>query len=792
VTILGSHLVTTGGVAQPVFVSGLNEFINGRDVSFDAPAGTYSLQTDLAQSYGSFTVSSANTISGTTGALVASGNQIDIDLTKLAAVTVTASHLLTLGGIPEGIKIQDLVNFIPGRDDTAYVPAGTFPLATPVNQAYGSFTVADNGTGTLVVTATSGAAVASGNRIDFDLTKLCAVTVGVSDLVTAGGLPQSVKVYEAANFIPGRNDTVYVGAGSYGLTTAVNQSYGGFTVADNGSGTLAVTSTSGAAVASGNRIDFVLSKLCAVTVGVSDLVTAGGLAQALKVYEVANFIPGRDDTVYIGAGSYGLATPLNLSYGSFTVADNGSGTLAVTAASGAGVTKSPNRVDINPCALNRIRITPSPGVTWAVANVSLGSSATDVVALPDGSFILQLYGTSTENPTLAPFSVSAASGLSATQLPQGSPLVTLALAPCTPVVGPIATTPATPVPINTTVAASASFTDPGLLETHTALWNWGDGSTSAGTVTESNGSGSVGGSHVYTKDGVYTLTLTVTDDDDASGQSVFQYVVVYNASAGFVTAGGWFTSPAGAYTANPSLTGKATFGLNAKYQSGSAVPMGNTEFQFPAANLNFHATGYDWLVISGSQAQYQGSGTLNGAGNYGFLVSALDNGGGSNPPDRFRLKIWDKNNNNAVVYDTQPGAATTAQPTTVLGGGRIQVHSNGPMLRIGGNSGSQVPPATGGGSANTTSDQALGVLLFPADTAAPFVADGGSQGQTECLPVGQGVWVTSRVASNAVGTPPPALPHAPSIGMLDRLFADLVGSGLTDAPGVEYWWKPLA
>src|SRR5262249_62048859 len=113
--------------------------------------------------------------------------------------------------------------------------------------------------------------------------------------------------------------------------------------------------------------------------------------------------------------------------------------------------------------------------------------------------------------------------------------------------------------------------------------------------------------------------------------------------------------------ASPPRTGKATSGLNAKYLPGATVPAGGTEFQFPAASLNFHATAYDWLVITGNQAQYQGSGTINGAGSYGFQVTALDNGGGSTPDD-IRLKIWDKNSNNAVVYDTQPGAPSTAAP----------------------------------------------------------------------------------------------------------------------------------
>jgi hypothetical protein len=109
------------------------------------------------------------------------------------------------------------------------------------------------------------------------------------------------------------------------------------------------------------------------------------------------------------------------------------------------------------------------------------------------------------------------------------------------------------------------------------------------------------------------------------------------------------------------------------------VPTGDTEFQFPATNLTFHSTGYDWLVVSGAQAQFQGSGTINGAGSYGFLVTAVQ---GSHPaPDAIRIKVWDKSTN-AVVYDSQPGAATTATPTTALGGGAIQIHASPNGLQL--------------------------------------------------------------------------------------------------------------
>src|SRR5207244_3258774 len=151
--------------------------------------------------------------------------------------------------------------------------------------------------------------------------------------------------------------------------------------------------------------------------------------------------------------------------------------------------------------------------------------------------------------------------------------------------------------------------------------DWGDGTTSA-SIAESNGSGTASGSHSYSSPNVYTVKLTVSDDDaGSSNQSIYQYVVVYDPSAGFVTGGGWIDSPAGAYRADPSLTGKANFGFVAKYQKGKSVPDGNTEFQFQAGNLNFKSTLYEWLVISGAKGQYKGYGTINGTGNYRFVLT---------------------------------------------------------------------------------------------------------------------------------------------------------------------------
>lgn len=236
-----------------------------------------------------------------------------------------------------------------------------------------------------------------------------------------------------------------------------------------------------------------------------------------------------------------------------------------------------------------------------------------------------------------------------------------------PTVGAI-TAPAGPSPVGMAVTTAAPFTDPGVLDTHTALWDWGDGSTSAGTVTEADGTGQVSGSHAYSAAGLYTVTLTVTDKDGGVGTASYSRIVIYDANGGFVTGGGWFDSPAGAYGADPGATGKANISINAKYQKNRSLPTGQTEFQFKAGGVDFHSTGYEWLVVSGNRAQYRGTGKINGAGSYGFLLSMIDG-----TTDKVRLKIWDTTTGN-VVYDTQWGAPDDAAPTTVMGGGSIVIH----------------------------------------------------------------------------------------------------------------------
>ena len=114
-----------------------------------------------------------------------------------------------------------------------------------------------------------------------------------------------------------------------------------------------------------------------------------------------------------------------------------------------------------------------------------------------------------------------------------------------------------------------------------------------------------------------------------------------------------------------------------RYQKGATIPSGKTAFQFHVADFRFESTVYEWLVVACARAQYKGSGMVNGAGEYGFLLTAIDGeqpGGGG--VDKFRIKIWNKASG-VVVYENVVGASEdidAANPQEI-GAGSIRIQA---------------------------------------------------------------------------------------------------------------------
>jgi hypothetical protein len=238
-----------------------------------------------------------------------------------------------------------------------------------------------------------------------------------------------------------------------------------------------------------------------------------------------------------------------------------------------------------------------------------------------------------------------------------------------------------PIPIGGTPLVKANFTDVTTGNSNIVAWHYrvDNAPYSAALIPVSPQSPNVNvQSTVVVPTGATDVVQVCVQGEDAGGNWSLEscaLLAIYDPSAGFVTGGGWINSPAGAYTPDPTLTGKANFGFVSKYQKGANVPTGNTEFQFKEGNLNFSSTSFQWLVIQGTtMSQFKGVGTINGTGSYQFLVTAIDGDqfSGAKKPDSFRIKIT---NGSTVVYDNQIGADDTSAAATTLGGGSIQIQS---------------------------------------------------------------------------------------------------------------------
>jgi len=210
--------------------------------------------------------------------------------------------------------------------------------------------------------------------------------------------------------------------------------------------------------------------------------------------------------------------------------------------------------------------------------------------------------------------------------------------PGTHAVGPIGVPDkvAVGVPFDSTV----SFAGADTAAKHNVIWSWGDDSgEQAGFVHESKGAGRAIGSYTYKTPGLYTITARVTDLAGKSA-TVTRNVVAYEEAGATARGSGSFLSRYGAGGTARSAGGVARFDFIAPSMvgTGAKAAAAKGELQFSVGTLNFRSRTLAPLTVQGGRGQFEGSGTLNGAGDYRFELATT--AGGTGQPSRFALKIW--------------------------------------------------------------------------------------------------------------------------------------------------------
>jgi PKD repeat protein len=190
---------------------------------------------------------------------------------------------------------------------------------------------------------------------------------------------------------------------------------------------------------------------------------------------------------------------------------------------------------------------------------------------------------------------------------------------------------------NSTVELSGSFTDPGTLDTHTATINWGDGSSEAVSVNPGQlpTHHTISASHEYADNGIYTIRVTIVDDDCGVGTQTVPITVTNVAPTLTVLPHqtldvgrhvsladlGRFTDPGFDNPANPLFTppgSRETFTYSIDWGDGSAFDLGNATIDAMGRPPGIPTVG-----------SFDGSHIYTVAGSYTVTVTVSDDDGGS-------------------------------------------------------------------------------------------------------------------------------------------------------------------
>ena len=187
------------------------------------------------------------------------------------------------------------------------------------------------------------------------------------------------------------------------------------------------------------------------------------------------------------------------------------------------------------------------------------------------------------------------------------------------------------------VVATASDADPASTASeYEATIEWGDGSTSAGTVTGSGGSFSVSGTHTYAEEGSNPVKVTLTDKDTAANHGDATSTATVADAA--LTASGVSTSSAQAFSGTvANFTDPNTGGSAGEF----------------TATIDWGDGTSSSGTVSGSGGSYsvKGSHTYTSTGKFTVKVHVVDEGGSTADATTTLLIFGTTKGGNFVIGD---------------------------------------------------------------------------------------------------------------------------------------------
>jgi hypothetical protein len=475
------------------------------------------------------------------------------DILTLSATSVNEDGTVTLSGTYSDVGTQDThtltINWGEGAPVTLPVSGGTFSFThqylddNPTNSSSDVYTISvtltDDDTGTDV-----GSATTTITNVNPEILTLCATSVNEEGTVTLSGTYSDVGTQDThtltINWGEGAPVTFPVSGGSFSFThqylddNPTNSSSDvytiGVTLTDDDTGT-----DVGSATTTITNVNPEILTLSATSVNEDGTVTLSGTYSDVGTQDThtltINWGEGAPVTLPVSGGTFSFThqylddNPTNSSSDVYTISvtltdddtgtDVGSATTTIT-------NVNPEILTLSATSVNEDGTVTLSGTYSDVGTqdthtltINWGEGAPVTLPVSGGTFSFT-HQYLDDNPTNSSSDVYTISvtltdddtgtdvGSATTTITNVNPVIT-GLSNTSPECGDAAE--------GQSITVSGSFTDIGTQDTHTATIDWGDGNVTVAVIGQGAGFGTLTDSHAYATGGIFTITVTLTDDD---------------------------------------------------------------------------------------------------------------------------------------------------------------------------------------------------------------------------------------------------------------------------------------